>query len=204
MSTNNSTLGYLAALAGLGAGLIAIYQWLKNTECVTEGSMFYGGSVCGWLDLNPAGLNVTNPSGGPVQNPVDKVFPQSMQFLATLGVGQASQIFITNVTAEAVAAGWTDQQLLAFLQSKFSDYGACQASNGTWNADAGDCLQIPTIPTIPSVLPSPSTPPSSVPASAIINSPTRSVTSIMSPGSIPLSATPSPLIVRQFAAQRIV
>lgn len=79
MSTSNSTLGYLAALAGLGAGLIAIYQWLKNTECVTEGSMFYGGSVCGWLGLNPASATGSSsaPSAPPSSVPAASITPSA-------------------------------------------------------------------------------------------------------------------------------
>lgn len=156
MSTSNSTLGYLAALAGLGAGLIAIYQWLKNTECVTEGSMLYGGSVCVWLGLNP-----TSQTPGSLPNTGGGIAPAG-----------------TPCTA-------------ANTQSAV-DQGGPSGFPGTMN-DSGNCVRNIT----------PSAPASTVPASSI-NTPTRSVTSIMSPGSIPLSETPSPLAVRQFAAQRIV
>ncbi len=59
MASDNGPLGKIVLLTSLAAGVIAIYEWLKNSECGTPGSYFYGSSVCGWLGIQATAAPVT-------------------------------------------------------------------------------------------------------------------------------------------------
>lgn len=138
--SDNSTVGKIAVIGGLAAAAIAIYNWLKNSECNTPSSSFYGNSVCGWLGLGP--------------------YPQSTAFLAGLPASEVNSTFVTNVLGQAASAGVTDAQLLTALQSRFAAFSSCAA--GLWSPSSATCsTAVPPSATPP--VSNPPSPPASTP-----------------------------------------
>ena len=131
--SDNSTVGKIAVIGGLAAAAIAIYNWLKNSECNTPGSSFYGSSVCGWLGLSTATASAT-------------AYPLSTAYLNSLSASEVNATYINGVLQQAAAGGISDAQLLPLLQAKFATFSSCPS--GDWNSSNATC-QTPVPTTVP-------------------------------------------------------
>ena len=145
--SDNSTVGKIAVIGGLAAAAIAIYNWLKNSECNTPGSSFYGSSVCGWLGLSTATASST-------------AYPLSTAYLNSLSASEVNATYITGVLQQAAAGGISDAQLLPLLQAKFATFSSCPS--GQWNSSNATCAA-PVLTSVP-VLQSNQPPPTTTPA----------------------------------------
>ena len=171
MSDNTQKLAWMV---GLAAGLIAIYNWLENSQCNTPGSTLYGGTVCGWIGLN-APTTVTAASGltntSPAAASVASAFPMtsaalqaaSGTILSASEVGDIQEAMATaltkltasNATAAQIQA--QDSQMASNIAQSVTAYQACMANKGSWNINAGTCGSpqgIAPAPTVASSTPS--------------------------------------------------